>query len=380
MDVMHTPETSKLFEKRLNAQNGVAHYVLSTKVATFQQGFYFVNNSMTMDGRYLWFYASYPPMHKANCRMLGFIDFEEDSIHVCNDTLFNGASPWVNPDTGEVYFTWENMIFKRKPGKDVRSELIFTLKSNRLTSSLATHLTPLNSECTKFIVDFREGNSDFNLGVANIETGEFERWYKAPFHSNHAQVNPKNPDLTLFAYDGYTYIETGEFLWIPTDSDGIYQRLWTVEKSGKATLHPPIGEMASHEWWSADGKKIYYVSSAGINFKNIETGETGTVHTCKPWHAHTTKDESLYVYDEILSDRFFRGCPSAVKLFNAKTGMVTDIVSRMSENNWSPDNQCNYHIDPHPRFSENEKYIIFTTSNEGGADLAIAKVEDVLSI
>ena len=58
---MYTPETSSLFEKRVNPQNGAVYYVLTAKVAAFQQGFYFVNNSMTEDGRYLWFYASFPP-------------------------------------------------------------------------------------------------------------------------------------------------------------------------------------------------------------------------------------------------------------------------------------------------------------------------------
>lgn len=379
---MYTPETSKLFQKRINPSNGVPHYVLKERAAIFQQGFYFVNNSMTTDGRYLWFYASFPPMHNADCRMLGFIDFEEDSLTVCNDTLFNGASPWVHPVSGEVYFTWNNMIFKRKPKKDAVSEMIFKFKSNRLTKGIATHLTPLDDECNSFFVDIREGNNDFSVGVANIKTGEYELWYKSPFLMNHGQINPANSKLALCAYDGYTDIETGESPWIPTNKDGVYERLWTVEPGGKATLHAPIGEMASHEWWSSDGEKIYYVSKSGINFKNIHTGEHKTVHKCDPWHAHTTKDETLYVYDDVLYDKYpvwYRGCASAVRLFNAKTGKVTDIVSRMSENNWTPDNQCDYHIDPHPRFCENEKYIIFTTSNEGGADLAVANVEEVLT-
>ena len=380
---MYTPETSSLFEKRVNPQNGAVYYVLTAKVAAFQQGFYFVNNSMTEDGRYLWFYASFPPMHHADCRMLGFVDFAEDSITLCPDTLFNAASPWVHPVTGDVYFTWENMIFKRKPSKDARSEMIFKLKSNRLTKGIATHLTPLDDSLEKFFLDIREGNLDFSVGVANLASGEYERWYSSPFFMNHAQINPKDPNLALCAYDGYTDIETGKSHWIPTNAQGIYERLWTVEKSGKATLHAPIGKMPSHEWWSSDGTKIYYVSQSGINYKSIATGEHKTVHRCNPWHAHTTKDESLYVYDEVLYDKYpvwYRGSACAVRLFNPKTGKVTDIVSRMSENNWTPENPCNYHIDPHPRFSENGKYIIFTTSNEGGADLAIASVEQILSI
>ena len=40
--------------------------------------------------------------------------------------------------------------------------------------------------------------------------------------------------------------------------------------------------------------------------------------------------------------------------------------------------QTAYHIDPHPRFSENEKYVIFSTSELGGCDLAVVLVDDLI--
>ena len=54
---MKDPRTSRLFEERVDSESGVKYYVLKEKVATYQQGFYFCNDSMTKDGRYLWFYA-----------------------------------------------------------------------------------------------------------------------------------------------------------------------------------------------------------------------------------------------------------------------------------------------------------------------------------
>jgi hypothetical protein len=39
-----------------------------------------------------------------------------------------------------------------------------------------------------------------------------------------------------------------------------------------------------------------------------------------------------------------------------------------------------YHLDPHPRFTQNEKYIVFTTSERGRPDLAIAPVEPLLKM
>ena len=39
-----------------------------------------------------------------------------------------------------------------------------------------------------------------------------------------------------------------------------------------------------------------------------------------------------------------------------------------------------YHLDPHPRFTQNEKYIVFTTSERGHPDLAIAPVAPLLEM
>ena len=52
----------------------------------------------------------------------------------------------------------------------------------------------------------------------------------------------------------------------------------------------------------------------------------------------------------------------------------------MSENGHTPENQNDYHIDPHPRFTENEKYIVFSTTELGGCDLAIAVVDELVEM
>lgn len=52
----------------------------------------------------------------------------------------------------------------------------------------------------------------------------------------------------------------------------------------------------------------------------------------------------------------------------------------MPNNGFSRENPCNYHIDPHPRFTENEKYVVFTTSELGGADVALASVEHLKNL
>ena len=45
---------SNLFTPVTHPESGVTSYVLMRRVAPAQQGFYFVNDSMSADGRYLW--------------------------------------------------------------------------------------------------------------------------------------------------------------------------------------------------------------------------------------------------------------------------------------------------------------------------------------
>ena len=56
------------------------------------------------------------------------------------------------------------------------------------------------------------------------------------------------------------------------------------------------------------------------------------------------------------------------------------VVTEMPENDFNPKNQCGYHIDPHPRFTENEKYVVFTTTELGSVDLALASVDELLAL
>ena len=384
---MKTPKTSRLFEKRINAESGAEYYVLKEKACAYQQGFYFVNNSMTNDGRYLWFYATVNPIYEGvqRGRMLAYVDFLEDEIVICHDALFDDASPYVDAESGEAYFTNGKGIFKRAPGKGNFAVKLCNVPIQGYVRQLATHLTRL-SDKNLFFLDIRQDNFGSIQGIINVQSGEFIEWARTDFCTNHGQINPKNDALALCAYDYWNDLADGKQYVIPCDANGIYQRLWTVAADGTRKTYPPMNNHATHEWWSEDGEKIYYCSDGyGIYAIDLASGRDITIlDNIAPWHAHTTKDEQYFVFDEVKTERFggkwFRGCPAAVNFFNRASGKCIKIVSEMPENGHSPKNQNNYHIDPHPRFTENGKYIVFSTSELGGCDLAIAYVDHLIEI
>ena len=382
---MKTPETSKLFTKVIDPQSGVPHYVLTERKTAYQQGFYFVNNSMSHDGRYLWFYAVPNPVYTTMDRNLGYVDFLSDEVVICYDVLFDDASPYVDPDTGDVYYAKGRKIYKHEPKKDKMAEVVCTVNIPGYILKLATHLT-MTSDKKHFFLDVNREDFGCMQGLVNIETGKFTEWTRSSHNTNHGQINPQNDSLGLCAYDSFSRMSDGSKVSIPYTEDGIYQRLWTVTSEGERKMHPAMHNYATHEWWSADGKKIYYCcDKQGIYGKNIETGEDiAILEGVDPWHAHCTKDESLFIYDEKKLERYggkwYRGCPAALNFLNRRTGKSLVVVTEMPENGFTPDNQTAYHIDPHPRFSENEKYVIFSTTELGGCDLAVASVDELVAL
>ena len=79
----------KLFTPVNGAEDGIVFYVLNRRVAPVQAGFYFVNDSMSADARYLWFYCAFPPGLN---RSLGIVDFHTGDVHNYPETQFVSAT------------------------------------------------------------------------------------------------------------------------------------------------------------------------------------------------------------------------------------------------------------------------------------------------
>ena len=96
-------ESSRLFTPWTHPKTGATIYLLTERVAPVQEAFYFVNDSMTRDGRYLWFYCAYPPSGSSGQgRTLGLVDFEEDTVRRYPETQLQGG-PFVDPHPPRDY-------------------------------------------------------------------------------------------------------------------------------------------------------------------------------------------------------------------------------------------------------------------------------------
>jgi hypothetical protein len=101
-----------LFTPVTHPESGVTIYVLTRRVAPLQQGFYFVNNSMSDDGRYLWFHCAFPP---SLGRTLGVVDFQTGEVRHFPETQFGG--PYSAPPIP----TWPSLPKNFTPTKSPAS-------------------------------------------------------------------------------------------------------------------------------------------------------------------------------------------------------------------------------------------------------------------
>ncbi len=133
------------------------------------------------------------------------------------------------------------------------------------------------------------------LFVVDTKTGETKVIHRATDWLNHLEFSPTDPTLLMFCHEGP---------WHKVD------RIWTIRTDGShiTKVHTRTMEMeiAGHEFWSHDGKTIWYdlQTPRGEDFwlagYNVETGERTQYHLQRnEWsiHFNVSADGKLFCGD-----------------------------------------------------------------------------------
>ncbi len=376
---MQTPETSRHFAKWTDPESGVVSYVLQTRVAPQQQSFYFVNRSMTTDGRFLWFYCINPP---SGTRTMGVVDFAADEVRYFPDIRGVGATPYVDPDTGDLYWATSKGVFRHSPAREGTAEQVCGVpdcfpKPEKRLYQMACHLTR-NAAKTEFFLDARVDNQ-FICGDVDIATGEYAEWGRPDFMFNHAQFSPIDNDRVLICKEFWNDAFTGERRLIPKNADGVYERLWLWKRGEEPQLVAPInGGGATHEWWSANGTCFYYCAypKYGIARYDLATGEQSMITTNRATHAHSSSDDLYFVFDQSIG-RQYRGCAWKVFFYNRATDQTVCIVSNNPEYN-PPEKPSTWHPDPHPQIVAQDRYIVSTLNIDGAMNVLVTPLAPLI--
>lgn len=403
---------SGVFSPWRDPRSGIVSHLLAgdakhpNRAAPHQQTFYYTNPSLSGDLSRYWFYCIHPPAGGAiSGRSLGFVDFDSGRLHHFPWTAFTGSSPMVDPLSDAVYWTNFSGIWQGSADPGVRPRLInrFTPSQvrNRTVHRYATHLT-LTADRKAFFIDGHIGE-DFVLGAAPLDGSDIELWQTLAENHNHGLANPRDPDLFLVARDYHTNPQTG--IMTPYEN-----RLWLVRRGGQVFPVYPTAEQAGpartiithnthfaaelsrrvvtdpramhgHEWWSDDGRHIYYVHyQTGIERVSVSEAGTPGARPELVWphdtvsHANTSPDGSLLVLDAMPSD-----APDShhVRFVNLRTQRAVDIVSRLPA--LSDPELRRYHVHPHPQFCGDGRYICYTTTVHDRVDAAFVSVAELLS-
>ena len=397
---LKTPETSRLFSRHVDPQNGVVSYRLKSNVADEnQQSLYFTADSMTEDGRFLLFTASrneftHPELkpvtrEKLKSRTM-MVDFERDEIVDLGREM---GIPFIDSKTDQVWYVRKNgglcrggAICRRDLKADPLADVvecevpaeIFEGVTNE--HYLTTHITLTRDRRRAFVAMHMDDR--YEQGMIDFGTGRWMKWGSTPFETDHDQLNPADDNLAMVAWEN---------CWETPDARafmrryGWYPRLWLLRSDGTREFVPSrVINNATHERWSHDGKGFYFcapgpVGGSGVIYHDLATGDQECVCPRRCMHATMTRDGKYVVYDNYQhTPKFFRGRPFEVGFWNRASGRGV-FVQPMGEALASAENPSILHPDGHPTFVGDDRYIVWTvTCADGHMDLALAPVAPLI--
>ena len=368
MDLSEHP----FFEPVADPVSGVVTWVLTRRVATTQQSFYFTNAAISADEKWLWFHTGFPPNPQ---RALGVVSLDPSNpaIHHFPRAGFSSESPMVAESGDAVYFCCGPSVVRLE--LDGSTHTVFRLPEDyiagRRLHRLATHLSS-TADGRFFLIDGEVGNHWF-VATADRETGEFQLIKEFAHCHNHAQCSPVDPKRFVISMDHFRDAVSGRHFHYD-------HRAWLMdlddEQFVSLTPHVYAKPMTGicHEWWSRDGRLCYVDYSNGVWELDLEANEHTHVWREPLCHAHCDGTRQYWCADQSPYTWQTSGC--VVKFYDRQRDRVTLIRSSLP---LPPVDRSLYHIDPHPQFSPRGTWINYTTTARGRVDVGLVRVADLLN-
>jgi oligogalacturonide lyase len=186
---------------------------------------------------------------------------------------------------------------------------------------------------------------------------------------SHVQANPIDPNLILYCWQ-----------WEKFDRERLVGhapiRTWWVNIDGTAggPLKQEFGTQQTHEAWTPDGENITYIYkyrwgvSKGKHFLGIQSIDGKTYKSSpsqvSPGHQNLFSDNKHWIVDTFNDDE------SLLALITIGKNKIKEsqILFRHSSTLIGQDSH------PHPRFSPDGKYVLFSTDKSGVAQVYTVKV------
>jgi len=220
------------------------------------------------------------------------------------------------------------------------------------------------------------------LFTINVQTGEVKTIHRANDWLNHLLFSPTDPTLLMFCHEGP---------WHKVD------RIWTIRTDGshvtKIHTRTMAMEIFGHEFWSADGKTIWYdlQTPRGEDFwlagYHVETGRRTQYHLQRDeWsiHFNVTADGKLFCGDGGDPGQVARAKDGQwIYLFRPRRitfeGMLNqkDFIQPGVFNAEKLVNMSkhNYKLEPNVSFTPDQKWVVFRSNMFGDTYTFAVEVE-----
>lgn len=355
-----------LFTTYSDPESGLKSYLLKHEIAPIQKHFYYTNAAVSADGRWLWVTCCYPPNQQKTLAAVSLNPADNCHYEHYPEIGYSSESPLLSPDSDGCWFCCGDSIYRFYQSTGT-VEMIATLPKSvhngRHIVRLATHLS-LSADGTHLLLDLEIGDR-CAVATCDIATGDIEiiTWFMA--RHDHGQFSPDDPDLFLIAQDQLAHPISGDFLHH-------HLRTFTMRTDGSAyrcinqefPCSPFKG--ACHEWWSKPGHIAFIDYETGVWEHNLKTSTNTLIWSGPLCHAHCDSTGRYFCADQDPYRWSERACQ--VKAFDKETKQTWLIDAGMPE----PFGGRNpYHLDPHPQFSPDGNYIVYTSTQLQAATVAL---------
>jgi len=204
------------------------------------------------------------------------------------------------------------------------------------------------------------------LYTIDIKSGKLRTFYTATDWLGHIHFSPTNPRLMMFCHEGP---------WQEVD------RIWTIRTDGGAPekIHTRMmkHEIAGHEFFSADGRSIYYDLQTPrskvfwLARHDLETGKLEKFRLKKrEWSVHynVSPDGKVFSGDGGGPNSVARGDNGQfIYLFRPKNGQLESVKLVNLANH-------NYALEPNAVFTPDGKWLIFRSNLFGGVQIYAVEI------
>lgn len=241
-----------------------------------------------------------------------------------------------------------------------------TLLAGAWTTDAERNIFRNNPDKSDYFNKIYEAKLPRTLFTINIATRQLTKIFTDSAWLNHIQFSPTDPALLMFCHEGP---------WHKVD------RIWTINvKTREITLihkrSMPM-EIAGHEWFSHDGKTIWFDLQQPRSVTFFVGGTD--VKTGKEIKYQLNRDEWSVHYTSSADGKLFAGDggdPNAVA--KAKDGkwiyLFTPDGDHFKAEKLVKMQYHNYKLEPNVHFSPDGKWIIFRANFEGKQDIYAVEI------